>query len=136
MSSSDVAKMAENPLKNTKVMNLFVSFAAAMAGLLFGLDIGVISGALPFITDHFVLSSRQQEWVVSIMMLGAAFGALANGWLSFRLGRKYSLMAAALLFILGSLGSAFASSVEILLVSRLILGFAVGLASYRSEARV
>ena len=82
MSSSDVAKMAENPLKNTKVMNLFVSFAAAMAGLLFGLDIGVISGALPFITDHFVLSSRQQEWVVSIMMLGAAFGALANGWLS------------------------------------------------------
>ncbi|MFD3245617.1 sugar porter family MFS transporter [Rahnella aquatilis] len=130
MSSSDVVKLTESSLKNTKVMNLFVSFAAAMAGLLFGLDIGVISGALPFITEHFVLSSRQQEWVVSIMMLGAAFGALANGWLSFRLGRKYSLMAAALLFILGSLGSAFASSVEILMVSRLILGFAVGIASY------
>lgn len=42
-------------------MNMFVSVAAAVAGLLFGLDIGVIAGALPFITDHFVLTSRLQE---------------------------------------------------------------------------
>ena len=41
-------------------MNMFVSVAAAVAGLLFGLDIGVIAGALPFITDHFVLTSRLQ----------------------------------------------------------------------------
>lgn len=46
----------------------------------------MIAGALPFITDHFVLTSRLQEWVVSSMMLGAAIGALFNGWLSFRLG--------------------------------------------------
>ena len=38
--------------------------------------IGVIAGALPFITDHFTLSNRLQEWVVSSMMLGAAIGAL------------------------------------------------------------
>ncbi|UMX66686.1 hypothetical protein MJ560_23285 [Klebsiella pneumoniae] len=55
-------------------MNWFVSIAAAVAGLLFALDIGVISGALPFITDHFTLSSQLQEWVVSSMMLGAAIG--------------------------------------------------------------
>ena len=59
-------------------MRKFVSFAAGMAGLLFGLDIGVISGALPFITNSFALTSQQQEWVVSAMMLGAAFGAVAN----------------------------------------------------------
>ena len=75
-------------LRDTRRMNMFVSVAAAVAGLLFGLDIGVIAGALPFITDHFVLTSRLQEWVVSSMMLGAAIGALFNGWLSFRLGRK------------------------------------------------
>ena len=98
-------------------MNQFVSIAAAVAGLLFGLDIGVIAGALPFITDHFVLSSRLQEWVVSSMMLGAAIGALFNGWLSFRLGRKYSLMVGAVLFVAGSVGSAFATSVEMLLVA-------------------
>jgi len=82
-------------------MNMFVSVSAAVAGLLFGLDIGVIAGALPFITDHFTLSNRLQEWVVSSMMLGAAVGALFNGWLSFRLGRKYSLMVGAILFGLG-----------------------------------
>jgi MFS family permease len=84
-------------LRDTRRMNQFVSIAAAVAGLLFGLDIGVIAGALPFITDHFTLSSRLQEWVVSSMMLGAAIGALFNGWLSFRLGRKYSLMVGAIL---------------------------------------
>ncbi|MEN3754785.1 sugar porter family MFS transporter [Mangrovibacter yixingensis] len=111
-------------------MNLFVSISAAVAGLLFGLDIGVISGALPFITHHFTLSSQAQEWVVSSMMLGAALGALFNGWLSFRLGRKYSLMAGAILFILGSLGSAMSTNLEILLMSRVVLGIAVGIASY------
>ena len=103
--------------RSNKAMTFFVCFLAALAGLLFGLDIGVISGALPFITDHFTLSSQLQEWVVSSMMLGAAIGALFNGWLSFRLGRKYSLMAGAVLFVAGSIGSAFAASVEVLLVA-------------------
>ncbi|MGG6136672.1 sugar porter family MFS transporter [Pantoea allii] len=111
-------------------MNLFISISAALAGLLFGLDIGVISGALPFITQHFRLSSHEQEWVVSSMMLGAAIGAICNGWVSHSLGRKYSLMAGAVLFILGSLGSAFATSVEALLGFRVLLGVAVGVASY------
>ena len=111
-------------------INLFVSISAALAGLLFGLDIGVISGALPFITQHFSLTSHQQEWVVSSMMLGAAGGAICNGWVSHRLGRKYSLMVGAVLFILGSAGSAFATSVEFLLMSRVLLGVAVGIASY------
>jgi len=111
-------------------MNLFLSISAALAGLLFGLDIGVISGALPFITKHFQLTSHEQEWVVSSMMLGAAIGAICNGWVSHRLGRKYSLMAGAILFIVGSLGSAFANSVEVLLTFRVLLGLAVGIASY------
>ena len=110
--------LTPRPLRDTRRMNMFVSVAAAVAGLLFGLDIGVIAGALPFITDHFVLTSRLQEWVVSSMMLGAAIGALFNGWLSFRLGRKYSLMAGAILFVLGSIGSAFATSVEMLIAAR------------------
>ena len=111
-----------------KRMKVFITFAAGMAGLLFGLDIGVISGALPFITTHFELSSRLQEWVVSTMMLGAALGAISTGWISYKLGRKTSLMAG--LFVLGSVGSAAAPNVAILLISRILLGFAVGIASY------
>ncbi len=113
-----------------KRMKVFITFAAGMAGLLFGLDIGVISGALPFITTHFELSSRLQEWVVSTMMLGAALGAISTGWISYKLGRKTSLMAGTALFVLGSVGSAMAPNVVILLISRVLLGFAVGIASY------
>lgn len=67
---------------------LQVCFLAALAGLLFGLDMGVIAGALPFLAHEFSLSSQQQEIVVSIMMLGAALGALGSGPMSSRLGRK------------------------------------------------
>lgn len=130
MTSLNDSTLMPAALRDTRRMNQFVSVAAAVAGLLFGLDIGVIAGALPFITDHFTLSHRLQEWVVSSMMLGAAIGALFNGWLSFRTGRKYSLMVRAILFVAGSLGSAFATSVEVLLLSRVLLGVAVGIASY------
>ena len=113
-----------------KRMKMFITFATGMAGLLFGLDIGVISGALPFITTHFELTSRLQEWVVSTMMLGAALGAISTGWISYRLGRKKSLMLGAALFVIGSLGCSCALTVPILLISRVMLGFAVGIASY------
>ena len=46
------------------------------------------------------------------------------------LWRKYSLMAGAILFVAGSIGSAFAANVEVLLLSRVLLGVAVGIASY------
>ncbi len=62
-------------------MTFFVCFLAALAGLLFGLDIGVIAGALPFIAHEFQITSQQQEWVVSSMMFGAAVGAVGSGWL-------------------------------------------------------
>ncbi|EGS2004019.1 MULTISPECIES: galactose/proton symporter [Enterobacter] len=115
---------------SNKAMTFFVCFLAALAGLLFGLDIGVIAGALPFITDEFQISAHTQEWVVSSMMFGAAVGAVGSGWLSFKLGRKKSLMIGAILFVAGSLFSAAAPNVEVLLVSRVLLGLAVGVASY------
>ncbi|KAA0650317.1 hypothetical protein E2K63_28110, partial [Escherichia coli] len=46
------------------VVKELVCFLAALAGLLFGLDIGVIAGALPFIADEFQITSHTQEWVV------------------------------------------------------------------------
>jgi SP family galactose:H+ symporter-like MFS transporter len=115
--------------RSNKTMTFFVCFLAALAGLLFGLDIGVIAGALPFIANEFQISAHTQEWVVSSMMFGAAVGAVGSGWLSFKLGRKKSLMIGAILFVAGSLFSAAAPNVEILLVSRVLLGLAVGVAS-------
>ncbi|RJT41577.1 sugar porter family MFS transporter [Rahnella woolbedingensis] len=116
--------------RSNKSVTFFVCFLAALAGLLFGLDIGVIAGALPFISHDFQITNHQQEWVVSSMMFGAAVGAVGSGWLNFRLGRKYSLMIGAILFVIGSLCSAFAPNAEILIVARVLLGLAVGIASY------
>lgn len=105
---SATVKVAPAEKSPTHVGMTFRLFLAALAGLLFGLDIGVIAGALPFITDTFHITSSQQEWVVSSMMFGAAVGAIGSGWMNFRLGRKYSLMIGAILFVAGSLCSAFA----------------------------
>ena len=116
--------------RSNKSVTFFVCFLAALAGLLFGLDIGVIAGALPFISHEFQITSHEQEWVVSSMMFGAAVGAIGSGWLNFRLGRKFSLMIGAVLFVIGSLCSAFAPNTEVLIVARVLLGLAVGIASY------
>ncbi|MFM2483215.1 sugar porter family MFS transporter [Celerinatantimonas sp. YJH-8] len=107
-----------------------VSIAAALAGLLFGLDIGIIAGALPFITSDWQITTHQQEWVVSTMMLGATLGSISNGWLSSRLGRKFSLLGGGLLFAIGTIGCSLAVNIDMMLVFRVIQGFSIGIASY------
>lgn len=65
-SISNDSTLSPRTQRDTRRMNWFVSIAAAVAGLLFGLDIGVISGALPFITDHFTLSaSFRSGWLAA-----------------------------------------------------------------------
>lgn len=113
-----------------KFVRVFVFVVAGMAGLLFGLDQGVISGALPFIAKEWQLNSHLQEWVVSSMMVGAAIGAIFASRLSSGIGRKKSLMIGAALFIVGCVGSSSASSVDMLIGARLVLGLSVGIASY------
>ena len=124
--------MSAQPFSGKKNQSFiwFVCFMAALCGLLFGLDIGVIAGALPFLSKDLNISNHAQEWVVSSMMFGAAIGALGAGWLSSHLGRKKSMLAGATLFVIGSLWSAFSPSVESLIGARVILGLAVGIASY------
>jgi MFS transporter, SP family, galactose:H+ symporter len=109
---------------------LFVCILAALAGLMFGLDIGVISGATQFIQKTFAISDHVIEQIVSAMMLGAAAGAAAAGWLSGHLGRKRSLILGAVLFVAGSLLCAVAGSPAMLIVARVVLGLAIGIASF------
>ncbi len=81
--------------------NRFVYVAAAisaMGGLLFGYDTGIISGALLFIADDFALSDNLQQAVVGALLLGAVLGALGGGPLSDRLGRRRSILVAAVVF--------------------------------------
>jgi len=103
---------------------------AAMAGLLFGLDIGVISGATQFIQKDFNIDDSMIEHIVSAMMLGAAIGALGAARLSSILGRKKSLIIGAVLFIVGSLLSALAGSPMALILARIVLGLFIGIVTF------
>ncbi len=67
-----------------------VAAIAAIGGFLFGYDTGVISGALLYIKRDFHAGPVTQEAVVSVLLIGAAAGALLSGWLADRIGRKYT----------------------------------------------
>src|SRR5260370_6535994 len=81
---------------------------AALGGLLFGYDTGVISGALIFIRSQFGLSTFQQELVVSVVLIGAAVGALSGGRLADIFGPRFILLFTALIFVIGALVSSAA----------------------------
>ena len=111
----------------------FVYVAAAISalgGMLFGYDIGVISGAILFIQKEFSLSPRMEEIVVSSVLLGSLAGAAAGGVLADRLGRRKLLIAAATVFGLGAVGAALATDTAWLIVARIIAGIAIGIASF------
>ena len=103
---------------------------ASLAGLMFGLDIGVIAGALHFIRAAFKVSASGEGWIVSIMMIGAAIGAAGAGTLSYSLGRKKSLLIGAVLFVLGAVLCGIAPSVPVLLGGRTLLGLAIGIVAF------
>jgi sugar porter (SP) family MFS transporter len=102
----------------------------ALGGLLFGYDTGVISGALLFIgKDFHGLTSFDKELLTSILLIGAAIGALAAGRIADRVGRRPTVLGTAALFVVGVMLAAFAPSYGVLVAARVVIGFAVGSAS-------
>lgn len=106
-----------------------VAAVSALGGLLFGYDTGIISSALLYLREDMGLSSRQQEIVVSVILVGAMAGALLSGRLSERFGRRRIVLAVALVFGVGALGAAVAPGIGSLIAARFVLGLAVGGAS-------
>src|SRR5271156_61839 len=102
----------------------FIGFTAALAGLLFGLDVGVISGAQQFIQKEFQVPDWTLESIVSALLWGAVFGTLISGFLSSHFGRRKTILISALIFMAGSLLCAFSTSADILIGARFILGIA------------
>ena len=102
---------------------------AALGGLLFGFDTGVISGALLFIRQDFNLNAFTEGFIVSSLLLGAMVGAGVSGALSDRLGRRTIILVAAVIFAVGAIGAALSRNVEMLISFRFVLGLGVGTAS-------
>ncbi|WP_301124794.1 sugar porter family MFS transporter [Streptomyces cacaoi] len=106
-----------------------VALVAALGGLLFGYDTGVISGALLQIESDFSLSSFSSGVVVSSILVGAMIGAAGAGNVSDRYGRRPVLIGAAGIFLAGSALAAFAPSATLLTAARIVLGLGIGAAS-------
>lgn len=113
-----------------KAIVVVVGITAALAGLLFGMDTGVISGALGLIDKEFHLNEIQEGWVVSSVLLGAVIGTLLALPVSRMFGRRNAILLSCIIFFAFSLASAMAASVYNLIVYRVFLGMGLGLASY------
>ena len=109
---------------------ILTSTITALGGLLFGYDTGVVSGALLFLQDSFgKLSSFDKELVTSLLLVGAAVGALGAGRAADRVGRRPTILVTAVVFVAGVLGAAFSPAFWFLVVMRFVIGLAVGSAS-------
>jgi sugar porter (SP) family MFS transporter len=118
---------------------MFVVLVAAMAalgGLLFGYDTGVISGAILFIRHDFSLTTGAQAIVVSVVLIGAMLGAFLAGGIADRFGRRPTLIASGIVFALSAIASALAPSAAVLIAARFVVGIAIGLCSVTSPLYV
>ncbi|MFC0544768.1 sugar porter family MFS transporter [Kutzneria chonburiensis] len=104
-------------------------FFGALGGILFGYDLGVISGVLLFIKKIWNLSAVQQGFVNGALAAGAIIGALLVIKLADSLGRRRTILVAASVFALGTIGCTFAPNFETLVAFRFIVGIAVGSSS-------
>lgn len=104
-------------------------FFGALGGILFGYDLGVISGVLLYLRKVWNLGSVAQGTVGACLAVGAMIGAAVAGRMSDLLGRRGAIMVAATVFALGTLGCTFAPSASFLIVARFLVGIAVGCSS-------
>ena len=101
-----------------------LTLLATLGGFLFGYDTANIGSALNFVPYH--LTGFAQGYLVAGASLGAAAGALLGGPLADRFGRKALLIADALIYAIGAIGSAVTPDAGVLLASRTLIGLAIG----------
>ncbi|OON38664.1 MFS transporter [Izhakiella australiensis] len=105
---------------------LLISLVTAVGGFLFGFDNGSISGSVGFLQSKFALDADSTGWVTSSIIVGCIIGVALAGPLCDAIGRKKVLLLTALIFIFGVLGEAMASSAEMLVWFRILVGVGIG----------
>ena len=116
-------------LTTKKISIITITLLVGIGGILYGYDIGVISGALLFIHQSIAMTHLQTGFIVSGVLFGMLFGTLFAGPIADRWGRKTALSFASCIFILGIITILFCHTFAFLLISRLFIGTGVGLVS-------
>lgn len=121
---------------NKKISSAFIYFFGSFGGILFGYDIGVMTGALPFLQAdwHLENAAGLTGWITSAVMFGAIFGGALAGQLSDKFGRRKMILMSAIVFMIFSILSGVSpdmgeTSAYYLIIVRMLLGLAVGAAS-------
>ena len=115
---------------------IFLAATAALGGLLFGFDIAIITGAGPFLLEHFKLTELSLGWAFSCLLFGCVVGSAFAGRLADRYGRKRVLLAVSVMFAATSAATGLASTFTNFVAARFLGGLAVGAASLISPMYV
>ena len=107
---------------------LRVGLTAASVGVIYGYDLSIIAAAQLFVTEDFGLTTRQQELLTTMAVMGQIAGALGAGVLANAIGRKKSMVLIAVGYALFALLGALSVSLPMLLAARFLLGLTIGVA--------
>lgn len=116
-----------NTNNNTQLFSFFMIFFAAMGGMLYGYDIGILAGAFPFLSHDIPMTTRELNVMPGAVLFGGAFATLMTGPLCDLWGRRKLIIAAAVIFIVGVLLVGLATNYTALLAGRLIQGIGIGI---------
>lgn len=101
-------------------------FFGALGAILYGFDTGIIGGAMLFLKTEWHVSPTSEALITSMILAGAMIGSLSGGPIADRFGRRFVVLVCSVIFVLGSLGAAFAPEEITLVIARTVLGLAVG----------
>ncbi|KAB1214589.1 putative polyol transporter 6 [Morella rubra] len=107
---------------------LSCSMVISLISIIFGYDTGVMSGAMIFIEDDLEINDIQVSVLAGILNLCALVGSLIAGRVSDYIGRRYTIVLAASIFLIGSVLMGYGPTYAILLMGRCIAGIGVGFA--------
>jgi SP family xylose:H+ symportor-like MFS transporter len=121
-----------NVLGKSQLSVLQITLIVALGGLLMGYDAATVATSQIYFTQYFGFTPAQQGWVISSAGYGCFLGAISAGYLTSALSRKYTLILAALLYIISAVGSGVADSLYVLVSYRIILGLSIGMIAMTS----
>ncbi len=107
--------------------NRFLLLVAGLGGLLYGVDVGIIAGALPYLEATSDLTAGQLSFIVAAVLLGSVISTLFAGLLADWMGRKPLMVLSGVLFVASIPIIALAHGYEPLVLGRLLQGISAGL---------